>query len=160
MKDEVLISIDPGINGAFAIFVNGNLVKTGRVPVCKLSPKKRGIDIPKLKSDILNFLPTTDKIYLIFENVYAFPKQGVTSTATLMEAKGTIRGLLYGLFFVEEVLVRPSVWKRDLNLGQSKSKSLQLARQLFQQPFKDHNQAEAALLGYWFFNFHNKTNSN
>lgn len=81
------------------------------------------------------------------------------SIGELTRAAGTVEGALASVGIMAAVRVPPAQWKRDLGLlripkNARKAASLELARLLFPEcagleRAKDHNRAEALLIGHW-----------
>lgn len=86
------------------------------------------------------------------EQVHAMPQQGVTSMFKFGTNFGTWLGVL-AAFKIPTVLVTPRKWQKvmlDAGTGQTKDKSLDMARRLFPavdlHRKKDHGKADALLL--------------
>lgn len=149
-----VVGIDPGIDGAIALFDGKNLLVED-IPNLEVKVAK------KFKKAI-NFSALSELFHLIFagadhaflEQVGAMPGQGVTSmfnfgkTAGALEMALSMSGLPY-------TLIAPVKWKSELGLNSSGTRSLQRANQIFPsfphffKRVKDHNRAEAALLAWY-----------
>lgn len=145
----MIISIDPGINGAISIITYDR-----KLILCR--------DLPTLEargSKTLNFnecveiLKPYDLTFGIIEDVGAAPEQGVASTFKF----GYAAGFLYGLLLTKCNMVKrvkPSVWKPSLGLNSDKRQSICMANEVFPsteyfKKIKSHNKAESALLGHY-----------
>ena len=90
----------------------------------------------------------------VLERVAARPGQGVASMFSLGHSLGACQGALAALG-VPTVLVAPQTWKRQFALGKDKAQAQQRASETFPGhaglwvKAKDHNRAEAALLGLY-----------
>ncbi len=56
-----------------------------------------------------------DGALVIYENVHAFPGQGVVAVGTLLEQRGIIRGILKGLGY-DELVISPKEWQKHFNI--------------------------------------------
>lgn len=73
------------------------------------------------------------------------PNQSCVSTFRFGESLGMLKALLQALS-IPTHLISPAVWKAALKISADKKTALNLASHLFSRQFKNHNQAEAALL--------------
>ena len=177
-----VIAIDFGINGAMAYFENEVLDDLKDVPKKKIilkkatykfkhkDPKilvKSGVNIGKRAKVIKR--PAKDKTVIDFEEIIedmvkTYPDYVVlekvafmrmnSGTLTKIENHGILKGILmsHDIPFYE---VPAITWKKKLNVTSDKSTSLKMAGKLFEGwdfPRDDH--AEAALIGHWYFNYH------
>lgn len=139
---SILCGIDPGRNGAIAIFDT----ETMRVTCHDMPDTTAGLH------DLIAGLPIV-KVCALEKPFY--PQMiGITNATKIAEAYGILRGALQWRDIpVREV--RPSEWKRALNLGTSKAASREKAGQFFPddaEQFKrvrDDGRAEAALLAWY-----------
>ena len=138
----ILLGVDPGVKGAFALFDKG----ARRVEVFDMPDTTDG-----LHELVRSFPPIT--IGMVEKPYY--PKViGVTNVARIAEAFGKILSALHwcGIPFD---LVRPADWKAALNLSSSKAASREKASQLFPDDgeqwklAKHDGRAEAALLAWY-----------
>lgn len=104
-----------------------------------------------------------DAVEVIIEEPFAMHSQSSVSTLTTGTNYGSLRAVLI-IVFSDHDLVKPGQWKKDLGLsGKGKTKtemkheSLDMARELFPEAAdnlklaKDHDLAEALLIGYWHY---------
>lgn len=136
-----VLGIDPGLNGAFAIWRDGQIVSVDDIPRFEKS-----LDIRTFVA-MLRFYKID---FAMIEQVNAMPGQGVSSTFTFGRACGALEGVLSVLGIPHEH-VRPRVWQKRFSLT-SKTSSIEKAIRLFpaRAPSlgrqKDHNRADAILI--------------
>ena len=93
-----------------------------------------------------------DEVMCVLERVSSMPQQGVAGVFSLGDTMGCIRGVIaargYPLTYVT-----PQRWKKYYGLASDKELARAKAIQLYPEADfgrkKDHNRAEAALLGRW-----------
>lgn len=120
---DILISVDIGLLGAISFFEikeknhpSGGLLSIHPMPTMPSGKfYKSGEDKPMLDLDKLLFLLGRphghgDSAIVVYENVHAFPGQGVVSVGTLLEQKGIIRGLTKALGY-DEYPISPKAWQ-------------------------------------------------
>jgi hypothetical protein len=138
----ILVGIDPGVTGALAIFIGGELDGVEDIPT--FDGRIDGIELGAL-------LQGADMVYL--ENTHPMPKNGSIASYKLGLNTGIIIGVAQALAIP---LVRISVasWRNWNGLGKaSKDASRGLARELYPHMrdelrlAKHHNRAEAILIG-------------
>lgn len=165
MALRVHIGIDPGVTGAYSVFVDGDLKNVKRLPIIttpatysgtgrKITKETKHLDIGVLAKDIrairsehvgAAFAATIERVG---EN--AFGPAGQMSIAKLAGIAGEIRGVL-GALGIPFEKVMPISWKKPLGIGKDKDKSRQVAMKAW--PWLDLNRknqsdlAEAALIG-------------
>lgn len=165
-KPFILCSIDPGLEGALAIFKGGSLQLVEKMPVIKV--KKSGKTLkgnPKTKTlldeqAIRSFLMEHSPSLLVIEAAQTMPPskngrtQGVASSGTTMENYGLLRGICVGLG-IPYIPVNPRTWKTVMLKGagisaSDKAASVIRAGQIAALPIgQDHNKADAILIGYY-----------
>lgn len=150
-----ILSIDPGsVSGAWGYH------RTAPGPGVSIILEADCDDIPPVgKSlDVLNLLAVIDRLkpdVAVVERAVAF-SQGVTSAFNYGAAFGAIVGILQARGVPVE-LIYPSVWKGRMGLDAEGETSREKARLLYPalhsklERKKDHNRAEALLLGRYFF---------
>lgn len=139
---SILLGIDPGRNGALAVFDT----ETMRVDCHDMPDTTAGVH------DLIAGLPLI-KVCTLEKPFY--PQMiGITNAVKIAEAFGILRGALQWRDIpVREV--RPSEWKRALNLSSHKAASREKAGQFFPDDahlfarVKDDGRAEAALLAWY-----------
>jgi hypothetical protein len=148
----VILAIDPGLNGAYALLNGPLVVALDHIPVHKTQHGKTA----KIRSE-LNLHGLRDMwgshcitcAYL--ERVSAMPRQGVTSMFRFAEAAGGLYGLLVGLG-IPVTFVRPQVWQRFHGIGGVPDAARQRAVQLYPTMSamlsrkKDDQRADALLI--------------
>jgi crossover junction endodeoxyribonuclease RuvC len=146
----IICAIDPGIEGGIAILDDGMLDVAADLPVAG-EGAQRMVSGPLLAS-IFDLHPHVS--LCILERTSAMPGQGVSSMYRFGRAVGTIEGVLSARK-IPIRYVTPAVWKKGLGLSPDKEQSRQRAIEtwpshahLFARK-KDHQRAEAALLGLW-----------
>lgn len=148
-----ILSIDPGLHGAWALFCDGLLPSVDDLPLVG-----KHIDVLTL-GQVCEGL-TGQPLAIVLEAQAAMPKQGVASSFHLGENYGLLHGALLTLASQEAAwslhTVRPAVWKRALRLSADKERSREQAMRLWPALHprlarkKDEGRAEALLLGhYW-----------
>ena len=150
-----ILSIDPGsVSGAWAYH------RTAPGPGVSMILDVDCDDIPPVSKslDVLALLAVIDRFQpdvAVVERAMAF-KQGVTGAFNYGAAYGAILGLLQARHVPIE-LISPSVWKGRMGLDSEGETSRDKARLLYPTLHpkllrkKDHNRAEALLLGRYFF---------
>lgn len=153
MALRALFSIDPGVNGACAVFHDGDLVRVFRLP-----KGEHGIDGERLAMQLRDELraATGASFAAVLEYTPPMPakrgeKRGAASTGAFMRTIGRIEGVL-GSLRLPVTLTYPGTWKRHHGLiGQDKDASRILAQRCW--PWLDLSTknsvdlAEAALIG-------------
>ena len=93
---------------------------------------------------------------LVFEQVSAMPKQGVTSSFRFGQATGMLQASLE-VMYPDAALVEitPAVWKKGMGLSSSKAASMDAATRMWPKfftgrPKADDGIAEAALMAYYW----------
>ena len=152
---ENIISADPGLSGACAIFNKEKLVQIFDMPVCSIvrnGKKRSDISYISLSFLIRNLTPGS----AVVEKVSSMKAQGISSAFAFGKATGAILGALGVLGWdIEEI--SPQRWKKYFNLtGKAKDESRVLALELFPEHKnyfkrkKDNGRSDAALLGLYF----------
>lgn len=153
-----VIGIDPGVSGALAVISgdNGTLRIEAVYDLPTQSEKtssgkvRRYID-PVALAALVASIGEVDKV--VVERLVAPPGVSGLSAYSMGATAATIATVLRlaGLSFR---LVSPVVWKRGLEVPAAKDAARQYAGRLFKDGahwprVKDHNRAEAALIGAW-----------
>ena len=150
-----ILAIDPGLNNGIAVLdCERRLLLATEIPVIGSGANKR-----------LNLISFADILaqfrvgHAVIEDVAAMPKQGVASMFRFGRAAGAIEGALAALK-VPTTFVRPAIWKRDIGAKAKRDEDIRaLAIQTWPDQAhrfarkRDHNRAEAALIGLWFLQF-------
>lgn len=162
---RVLLAIDPGITGAFALFEmdTQTFEHVGDLPIIR-DMSTGWIDADHFKSVLfrhLNGRPST----AIIERVHAMPATH-SGSRTVFSQGLTLGSILATVQIVgcRIEMVSPASWKSAVGLQgagklsakEKKSRALDKARLLFPnadlERQKDHNRAEALLIGHWYLN--------
>jgi crossover junction endodeoxyribonuclease RuvC len=145
-----IISIDPGLSGAWAVIVDGRAESCGDMPVSGEGAGRR-VAASVLRGYVHNAVPEL----AVVERVGAMPKQGVASMFRFGMAYGAALAVPAVLGIAVE-LVEPSAWKRHFKLiGKDKEASRQKALDLcpdlagLLRRKMDHGRAEAILIGMY-----------
>jgi crossover junction endodeoxyribonuclease RuvC len=150
----ILMSIDPGLSGAIAVFIDDVLIDIVDTPTHELTRNnktKRQISASALASIFKDHRPD----HVVVERVSAMPNQGVTSVFSFGRSFGVIEGIL-AAYELPATYVMPSVWTKGIGRGLVKDASRARACELYpahQQRFarvKDDGRADAVLIGAWW----------
>ena len=141
--------IDPGLNGAIALFdmMDGHL-EVHDMPVMEIN-KKRQVN-PQLLTNILE----QHDAPVFIEHVGARPGQGVSSMFNFGKSYGICLGVSAGLK-LSTTTVTPVMWQRKLKVEKGKDANRLRATQTFPNfsnlfaRKKDDGRADAALIAYW-----------
>jgi crossover junction endodeoxyribonuclease RuvC len=146
----MIVAFDPGLSGGIAFVSNdGALIDCRDLPTIGEGTQRR-IDAANLAAIIRSHNPTK----AIIEQVSAMPGNGVSGMFRFGQSVGTIAGVV-GALNLRLQWVAPSKWKREAGLDSTAEKSRARAietwpdRAALFARVKDHNRAEAALLGLW-----------
>ena len=149
-----VIGIDPGINGAIAMFRDNVLFTVVDMPTLEVDSgktKKRHISAVGLR-DILVYYPTA---HVVIEKVGAMPGQGVTSMFNFGRSAGIIEGVVAAMH-LPSTYVTPAAWTKAVGRAAGKDASRMRAMELFPSKAelfkraKDDGRADAALIAYWY----------
>tara|TARA_R110000868_G_scaffold138456_2_gene352614 strand:+ start:2215 stop:2697 length:483 start_codon:yes stop_codon:yes gene_type:complete len=156
-----VIGIDPGINGAIAIFCDGVLHRLIDMPTLEIDSgktKKRHISAAGLAT-ILNVFISDADCHVVTERVTARPGQGVTSMFNFGRSAGIIEGVVAALL-IPNTYVTPQAWTKGVGRAAGKDASRMRAMELFPSKAelfkraKDDGRADAALIAYWYLTRH------
>jgi hypothetical protein len=144
---QVLISVDPGKTGGFALFWEGNLAHV-------YDPDKDGNLSLKFADVLLEYLDMRHRVTVVIERVNGVPGQSAPASFNFGQGYGELLGVCIGLGVIP-VLIGPATWKWRMGLrGVGKAASVTAAAARWGADFfnlvKHNGRAEAALLGqYW-----------
>ena len=150
----MIIGIDPGLNGAIALYdsVEGTL-EVHDMPVVEVTRNgktKREV-VAALVADLIAGKAVA-AAYL--ERVGAMPGQGVTSMFSLGRSVGVVEAVL-GAYEIPVTIVPPRTWQKALNLRDGKDGSRERAMALFPKYSelfkrkKDDGRADATLIAFY-----------
>jgi len=150
----IVLSIDPGLSGAMAVFEGGALIEIIDMPTHTLL--RNGKDKRQISASALAGIFNQHKpAHVIVEKVSAMPGQGVTSMFSFGRSLGIIEGIL-AAYNMPATYVTPSVWTKGVGRGQGKDASRARACQMYpshEKSFarvKDDGRADAVLIGLWY----------
>lgn len=149
------IGIDPGLTGALACIIDGQLLTVEDMPTFSEQRGKRTIRTVNAAAvaDILRdfALANMETPTVIIERVHAMPGQGVASSFNFGDGYGVLRGVVAALSYPVQ-MVEPRAWKKAAGLAANKGGSRRLATERWPQHadtfkrVKDDGRAEAALI--------------
>jgi crossover junction endodeoxyribonuclease RuvC len=147
----MIISIDPGLTGAIAVFAQGKLNKVEDIPTSAKTHGKGNQINATLLAAMIYYWPRIDKA--IIERVGPMPKQGVTGVFGFGRSLGVIEGILASRLIPVE-WVTPQKWKKYHGLiGKDKDASRTLVIEKYPDYAdqfsrkKDIGRADAVLIG-------------
>lgn len=161
MSGQPVIGIDPGLNGAIALY-DGKRAWVWDMPtvhVGRNGKNKREV-APVMLATVLRDADLTAEqagagyIRAYVEKVGAMPGQGVTSMFSFGRSLGLVEGALAALTIPAE-LVLPSAWRKALQVRQGKDGSRLRAQELLPAQaglfarVKDDGRAEAVLIAMY-----------
>lgn len=169
MMPALVMGIDPGINGAVAIYDPGGIPLVRDLPVTSSTDGKRELDACTFAGWVSTFCLSAGprRRLVVLEKVGAMTYvdrsgqkrgQGAAASFNFGRTYGQIEGVLAAASRTDSInLVRvpPAVWKANLGLTHEKCTSLNMARNFWPSMVasfskaKDHDRAEAALLAYY-----------
>lgn len=158
---RVCIGIDPGITGKIVVLKDGEFNACTDVPVHE-TPwffKKKTIDVDEL-NNYLWMLTSGDEMataVITVEKQFPRSKQSIIGISTLMINFGMIMTVINNALPSNRVLVpHCRTWQKEFNWNHkswenmsSKQKSLQIASELYDRKFTDHNESDAALIAWY-----------
>lgn len=144
----IVLGVDPGIHGAIAILKyperRHEIIDIPNITVQR-TRKTTKIDVYGL-IDSLRFLKEAEFSIAYIEDVHSMPKQGVASSFSFGEAKGTIIGILAALGCAYR-LVPPQTWKKHFKLSSDKKEVLSRIRCIYPDlNIRRADQAEALFI--------------
>lgn len=159
---RLILAIDPGISGAFALLTAaGEVIHVDDLPIIR-DQCTAWVDAEALSSALFSLLQGRDTTAVI-ERVHAMPKNGCKAAfsqgSTLASTLATLQIVRARIEFVP-----PGHWKRQIGITMPKGTtddarkeaSRQRARLLFPaaadrlERKKDHNRGEALLIAHWY----------
>ena len=149
----VLASFDPGVSGALAIYA-------GAWRVIDLPIMGMGKQVILNGAALASELRAASVTYAVIERVHSWPGGGVAGMFKFGTVFGQILGVVQALNIPYE-LAEPAKWKREMRLAgeddkkeQARLRALELFPGLHTDLARkrDHNRAEALLLGQWQLN--------
>lgn len=162
---EKIIAIDPGGDGGFAVFIDGNLQELHTIP--KVKGKVDYNQLYKMWKDI-----SEGSNMIIMEEVHSIFGTSANSNFSFGHINGFLLGIVVSCL-IPYILVQPKEWQKDIWINQdkvfkpgktkktidTKSTSLLAAKRLFPNTdFRKSSKSEkfhdglvdAGLIGKWF----------
>jgi crossover junction endodeoxyribonuclease RuvC len=148
----IILGIDPGVSGALALLVNGE-VHVIDMPVVEVRGK-RLIDATAVRRAIMEgfqYLPNM----IVLEHVQGVQGSGATSAFSFGRGFGIVEGVVAGLG-LPLTLVRPTIWTKALGVSRDKGQHRLTASRLWPRQsqlfarVKDDGRADASLLAHWY----------
>lgn len=145
-----MIGIDPGLTGAIAEIIDGELISVMDMPL----RDKGNVDGRAVHVFVRSRRQLSGTSHVWIEEVHSMPSQGVVSTFKFGKSFGVVIGAAEAAC-ASINYARPRAWKDHFGLSSNKEDSLVLARELFpyREDFfrlKKHNgRAEAALIALY-----------
>ena len=159
----LIISIDPGINGAICFFENGEVKDVLEMPTMAEGKKnKRQVNGHQMFNELSYRIKkyNVQNINVVVEQVSAMPGQGVTSMFNFGQSFGVIKGICAALN-LPIYFVRPAKWKKHFNLiktnkDASRTKVIEVYPEISSKLHrkKDSNRADAILIALYFNDTH------
>lgn len=162
---NVIIACDPGIEGAFAVMIDGSLVEIEDMPTMTrlVAGTERRYVAPDVVDGLLRTIVTShvgiaDKVTFVMEEVGFMPKKSGSGMFAFGRGCGQVEGIVIGMR-LPRVMVEPATWKHQLKLKRGKDASRQRAMERFpdfREQFarvKDDGRAEAALIALWAYTY-------
>ena len=162
----IIFGIDPGLNGAIAVFNNNKIKVVFEIPVMTEGKKnKKQLNSAHLVKLLRDNLVEDEEISVVVEQVNAMPGQGVTSMFNFGQTFGSIKGICAALG-LPIFYVRPAKWKKHFELINS-SKDASRTKVIEMYPYissrltkkKDVNKADAILIARYFRDCHSQFNN-
>ena len=155
----LIISIDPGINGAICFFENGEIKDVIDMPTMAEGKKnKRQVNGHQMYNELSYRIKkyNAQDVNVVVEQVSAMPGQGVTSMFNFGQSFGVIKGICAAMqlpiFFV-----RPAKWKKYFELlntekDASRTKAIEKFPKISSilSKKKDSNKADAILIASFY----------
>ena len=148
-----IVAVDPGLSGAAAVLEKSNgaiaLVSVIDLPTAGEGSKRR-LDAPSFTNWLIDHAP----LYAFVEAGRSMPKQGISGAFRYGRVCGAVEALVAARH-IALIMVEPTVWKKYFRLKSSKEDARALAIQRLPsaatelQRHKDHNRAEALLIGIY-----------
>lgn len=161
--DPIIAAVDPGLSGAIAWLRlrDRNVVQLLGIEDIPVVTAKSGktekshVNLPELARSLSAGWGLYEPNALVVEEVHAMPGQGVTSMFRFGYVAGAIAGVAAGLAIPTHT-IRPQLWQKVARVKAGPDAGRLRASQLFPNHStlfarkKDHNRADAALIGYAF----------
>jgi crossover junction endodeoxyribonuclease RuvC len=148
-----VISIDVGYKGGIAVFEGEKLIAVYKMPVLKHRKNGRNVvDLDMFK--IWKIFKEVKPDYVVIENVFSMPKEGVVSSFRFGNQKGFLSGIAYAFLKEKDnlIFISPVKWKKGLSLPKDKEATIKFVNDKFNLSLKkgDDGIADAIAIGYYF----------
>ena len=159
-----IIGIDPGINGAIAVFEDGKLDAVIDMPTLKIASGKTmkshisAIGLCGILETYTHFVKDA-QTHIVIEKVGALPGNGSVSMFNFGRSAGIIEGVVAALQR-PYTYVTPQQWTKAVGRAAGKDASRMRAMELFPtraelfKRAKDDGRADATLIAYWYLTRH------
>jgi len=158
----MFLGCDPGLTGAICLIdgTRGELLECVDIPTCDnglaSGSMKRWVDVSTLEELLLDWSATyrfaNESIHAALERPIPMPRLPAQTIASQFDTFGTIRAVLHG-HCDELQYVAPQAWKKMFAVGNDKEAARACCLRLYPDApvkrVKDHNRAEAILVGHW-----------
>lgn len=147
-----VLGIDPGLDGAAALLINGQLADVYDLPTYKTRSGKRRLCAEQFAAQLRYWHARHPIDNAWVEAVHAMPGQGSVSGFTFGTTYGICLGVTASVLKRRPHEVAPQVWKRLAALTADKAESRRMAAGLWPDQanlfarVKDTDRAEAALI--------------
>lgn len=150
MMDRLILGVDPGKTGAFAVIDahSGDLIAVEDMPIIGKHVNSAQVAV------LLREWATLGDLRVVLEDVHSMPGNGHAGAFSFGRSKGVVEGCVASSG-LPIVLVSPAKWKRDVGLRADKDAARQLATNTWPTwsscfALKKHDgRAEAALLALY-----------
>lgn len=120
MKNKIIIGIDPGLSGGFAVIGNPSYQRPNVKPMPIITSTKgkrttKLLDLPVIVGWMRAWIHDYN-VMVFIEKVHAMPKQGVSSTFKFGQGYGQLQGICAALS-VGYSLVTPQAWTKKILAG-------------------------------------------
>jgi len=157
----IVIGCDPGLTGALSLIdgARSELLDCQDVPTCDnglaTGSMKRWLDVPALESLLQDWSRrwgfARESVHAAIERPIPMPSLPAQTIASQFDTFGVLRSALARLGDLE--VVQPNVWKKIYGFGRDKDGARSCCLRLYPTApvgrVKDHNRAEAILIGHW-----------
>lgn len=155
----LIIGCDPGLTGALALLRPGELLDVLDLPICA-SGQETGrmqtwLDCDALRAALCawsgKYSFAAESVAVVLERPIPMPGLNASTIAAQFDAFGVLRATLAKVGKVQTV--SPSEWKKFYGFGKDKDGARRTCQTLYPTApvtrVKDHNRAEAVLIGHW-----------
>lgn len=156
----LVLGCDPGLTGAIALLEpDKGLLDVRDLPTCsngqETGSMKRWLDCPALGHLLIDWARIYDfareSVHVVIERPIPMPSLPAQTIASQFDTFGALRAILSRLGAVQ--VVTPNEWKKLYAFGKDKNGARRACLSLYPGApvtrVKDHNRAEAVLIGHW-----------